>query len=219
MGGVFITIEGVEGAGKSTQLQRLETALGSLPTVFSREPGGTALGREIRSLLLAPHASGETWCPQSELLLFYADRAQHVAKVLRPALEAGKIVVVDRFADSTRAYQGASGVDDGTLKALQDLVLGDFRPDLTLVLDMDPTRSLARVKARNAALGDTFTETRFDDAALRFHQRVREIFTAIAQEEPRRVRLIDAEGSADEVFARLWAEVRPVLARAGFSVA
>ena len=98
MAGVFITIEGVEGSGKSTQLRRLEARLEAcgLPAVFSKEPGGTALGRELRFLLLAPHASGESWCPDAELLLFYADRAQHVATLIRPELAAGKIVVVDR---------------------------------------------------------------------------------------------------------------------------
>ena len=113
MQGVFITIEGVEGSGKSTQLLHLSERLRrlGLPLVVTKEPGGTALGREIRRLLLEPHGSGETWCSEAELLLFYADRAQHLETVIRPALAAGKIVLVDRFEDSTRAYQGASGVE------------------------------------------------------------------------------------------------------------
>ncbi len=218
--GVFITIEGVEGSGKSTQIRRLEARLAKcgLPAVFSKEPGGTALGRELRSLLLAPHDSGESWCAQAELLLFYADRAQHLAALIRPSLAGGKIVVVDRFEDSTRAYQGASGVDEDSLRRLRELVLGDFRPDLTLVLDMEPEASLRRVAARNGALGETFKETRFDGETLAFHRRVRERFQAIARQEPDRVRLVAAESDPDCVEAALWAEIAPRLRRAGFRV-
>lgn len=220
MAGVFITIEGVEGSGKSTQIRRLEAKLETfgLPAVFSKEPGGTALGRELRFLLLAPHASGESWCPDAELLLFYADRAQHVATLIRPSLAAGKIVVVDRFEDSTRAYQGASGVGEAALQRLRELVLGDFRPDLTLVLDMAPEASLKRVAARNGALGETFKETRFDGETLAFHQRVRTRFQEIARQEPDRVRMIPADADPDAVERAIWAEVLPRLLRAGFRV-
>lgn len=220
MAGVFITIEGVEGSGKSTQLQRLEARLEAcgLPAVFSKEPGGTALGRELRFLLLAPHASGESWCPDSELLLFYADRAQHVATLIRPELAAGKIVVVDRFEDSTRAYQGASGVGEEALRCLRELVLGAFAPDLTLVLDMEPEVSLRRVAARNGALGETFKETRFDGETLAFHRRVRTRFQDIARQEPERVRMISADADPDSVEQAIWAEVAPRILRAGFRV-
>ncbi len=220
MGGVFITIEGVEGSGKSTQIQRLEARLKSLklPALFSKEPGGTPLGKELRSLLLSPHASGETWCPDAELLLFYADRAQHVTTLIRPALLDGKIVVVDRFEDSTRAYQGASGVAEKSLTQLRELVLGGFQPNLTLVLDMDPEASLQRVASRNAALGATFTETRFDGAALAFHRRVRERFQDIARLEPERVKLVSAEADADRVESALWSHLAPCLEQAGFRV-
>jgi dTMP kinase len=217
---VFITIEGVEGSGKSTQIQRLQERLAglSLSSVFSKEPGGTALGKELRLLLLAPHASGETWCPEAELLLFYADRAQHLAQLIRPALAAGKIVVVDRFEDSSRAYQGASGVSETKLVSLRELVLGDFRPHLTLVLDMAPEASLQRVAARNGALGASFTETRFDGETLAFHRRVRERFQEIARLEPDRVRLVPAAAGPEEVETLLWAEIAPCLRRAGFKV-
>ncbi len=220
MAGVFITIEGVEGSGKSTQLRRLEARLEAcgLPAVFSKEPGGTALGRELRFLLLAPHASGESWCPDAELLLFYADRAQHVATLIRPELAAGKIVVVDRFEDSTRAYQGASGVSEGALRSLRELVLGTFSPDLTLVLDMEPEASLRRVAARNGALGEAFKETRFDGETLAFHRRVRSRFLDTARQEPERVRLIAADADPDQVEQAIWAEVLPRLLRAGFRV-
>jgi len=152
------------------------------------------------------------------LLLFYADRAQHVATLIRPALRDGKIVVVDRFEDSTRAYQGASGVEEASLARLRDLVLGEFRPDLTLVLDMDPEASLQRVATRNAALGESFTETRFDGEALAFHRRVRERFQAIARQEPTRVKLVPADADADRVAAALWSHLAPCLRQAGFRV-
>lgn len=221
LAGVFITIEGVEGSGKSTQIQRLQERLRqrTLPAVFSKEPGGTALGRELRSLLLAPHGSGEAWCPDAELLLFYADRAQHLATLIRPSLAEGKIVVVDRFEDSTRAYQGASGVAEESLKRLREMVLGGFRPDLTLVLDMEPEASLRRVAARNAALGETFLETRFDGETLAFHRRVRARFLEIVRAEPERVHLVDADKAPDRVESAIWDEIAPLLQRTGFGVA
>ena len=217
LGGVLITMEGVEGSGKSTQIQRLNARLQreGFPFIATKEPGGTSLGKELRFLLLAPHASGESWCPEAELLLFYADRAQHLASLVRPALKAGKIVVVDRFEDSSRAYQGARGVDDACLDHLSAMVLGDLRTDLTLVLDMDPEVSLQRVEARNASLGADFKETRFDQEALSFHRKVRERFQAIAAKDSDRVVLIPADRSADDVESAIWQAVAPVLARHG----
>jgi len=219
--GVFITIEGVEGAGKSTQMLHLSEHLRrlGLPLVVSKEPGGTALGRELRRLLLERHASGETWCADSELLLFYADRAQHLERVIRPALAAGKVVLVDRFEDSTRAYQGASGVPESALDRLSDLVLHGLRPHLTVMLDMDPEASLQRVEVRNLSLGAEFAETRFDEAELEFHRRVRNRFLAIAQSHPNRVALIPARDPVERVEAAIWARVAPLLRNAGFGVA
>lgn len=220
MAGVFITMEGVEGSGKSTQIQRLAERLGraGLPLVVSKEPGGTGLGRELRALLLAPHASGESWCPKAELLLFYADRAQHLANVVRPALADGKIVLVDRFEDSSWAYQGAQGVPEADLIHLREVVLGDFRPDLTLVLDMDPEDSLKRVDARNAGLGPSFRETRFDQEALGFHRKVRQRFLEIAGREPGRVVLIPGQGGLEAVEAIVWDRVSAFLLSRGFKV-
>lgn len=219
MQGVFITVEGVEGSGKSTQLFRLSERLRrlGLPLVVSKEPGGTALGRELRRLLLEPHPGGEEWAPEAELLLFYADRAQHLRQVIRPSLAEGKIVLVDRFEDSTRAYQGASGVPDEALDALSALVLQRLKPSLTLLLDMDPEVSLQRVEVRNLALPG-FNETRFDQAHLDFHRRVRARFLAIAEKEPNRVALIPARDPADQVEAAIWARVAPLLRSAGFPV-
>ncbi len=219
MAGVFITIEGVEGSGKSTQLERLSARLQGLglPLVVSKEPGGTALGRELRRLLLEPHASGEAWCADAELLLFYADRAQHLHTVVRPSLEAGKIVLLDRFEDSTRAYQGASGVPDGAMDRLGELVLRRLKPHLTLLLDMEPEESLARVASRNQAHG-AFAETRFDQAALEFHRQVRSRFLAIAQAEPHWVAVVPAREAADPVEAAIWGRVSPLLRGSGFGV-
>ena len=220
MQGVFITIEGVEGSGKSTQLLRLSERLRrlGLPLVVSKEPGGTALGRELRRLLLERHASGETWCAESELLLFYADRAQHLETVIRPSLAQGKIVLVDRFEDSTRAYQGASGVAESSLDRLNDLVLRGLKPQLTVLLDMDPEVSLQRVEVRNLSLGAEFAETRFDEAELDFHRRVRNRFLAIAQSHPNRVALIPARDPVDQVESAIWQRVTPLLRSAGFGV-
>lgn len=220
MQGVFITIEGIEGSGKSTQLLRLSERLRrlGLPLVVSKEPGGTSLGRELRRLLLERHASGETWCPDAELLLFYADRAQHLETVIRPAIAEGKVLVVDRFEDSTRAYQGASGVAESALDRLNDLVLRGLKPHLTVLLDMDPEASLQRVEVRNLSMGAEFSETRFDEAELEFHRRVRTRFLAIAQNHPNRVALIPARDPADQVEAAIWARVAPLLRNAGFGV-
>lgn len=220
MAGVLITMEGVEGSGKSTQIQRLAEHLreAGLSLVVSKEPGGTELGRELRRLLLAHHDSGEIWSPEAELLLFYADRAQHLATLVRPALAAGKVVLVDRFEDSSWAYQGARGISDAKLSRLREVVLGDFRPDLTLILDMDPEESLDRVKARNANLGASFNETRFDQEALEYHRKVRLRFQEIARREPGRVALVPAAGNCEQVEAEVWNRVSSFLCRRGFGV-
>ncbi len=220
MQGVFITIEGVEGSGKSTQLLHLSERLRhlGLPVVVTKEPGGTALGRELRRLLLERHSSGETWCAEAELLLFYADRAQHLETVIRPALVEGQIVLVDRFEDSTRAYQGASGVAEGSLDRLSELVLRGLKPHLTVMLDMDPEVSLQRVEVRNLSLGGEFAETRFDEAELDFHRRVRNRFLVIAQNHPNRVALIPARDPVEQVEATIWLRVAPLLRSAGFGV-
>lgn len=216
----MITLEGVEGSGKSTQIRLLAERLrgAGLPLELSKEPGGTPLGQELRTLLLTPHTSGESWCPHSELLLFYADRAQHLAALILPALEAGKVVLVDRFEDSTHAYQGASGVPDAELDQLRSLVLKDFRPDLTLILDMDPVRSLERVSTRNAAIAG-FRETRFDQAALDFHRRVRDRFRDLAQRYPERIRLLEADRDPSAIAEEIWAVVSERLRGKGFQVA
>jgi len=217
--GLLITMEGVEGSGKSTQIERLAARLrrAGVPVAVSKEPGGTVLGRAIRALLLEPHPSGETWAPKAELMLFYADRAQHVATFVGPMLEQGKVVLLDRFDDSTRAYQGAQGISDAVLDRMAEVVLGRLRPTLTLILDLDPAESLVRVQARNNA-DEGFRETRFDDEQLEFHRRVRSRFLIIAQKEPQRVVVVSARESADKVEEAVWTKVAPLMRTAGYRV-
>ena len=176
-----------------------------------------ALGAEIRRLLLTRHTSGEIWAPEAELMLFYADRAQHLKAVIRPGLDAGQVVLVDRFEDSTRAYQGASGVSEDALNHLRDIVLNRLRPHLTVLLDLEPEQGLSRAGTRNQALPG-FQETRFDDAALDFHRRVRKRFLQIAKEEPQRVSIVPATGDPTVVEEGVWRAVSPLLRSSGFEV-
>jgi dTMP kinase len=215
----LITMEGIEGSGKSTQIRRLAARLAKcgIEVEVSKEPGGTPLCRELRQLLLEPHASGETWSPKAELLLFYADRAQHLAQFLAPALEEGRMVLLDRFDDSTRAYQGAQGISDAVLDRIGEVVLGRMKPNLTILLDMDPVSSLERVEARNTA-ADGFRETRFDQEHLEFHRRVRSRFLAIAQKEPQRVVVVPAQDAPDVVEEAIWTRLAPLLRTAGLMV-
>ena len=185
--GRFITLEGGEGAGKSTQAARLVALLQGRGrrVVATREPGGTPGAEEIRALLV----TGEPgrWDAWSEALLVYAARRDHVARVIEPALAQGDWVVCDRFLDSTVAYQGhARGLGAGAIEALHGLVLGRLRPDLTLVFDLDPATGLRRAAARRGGEG------RFEAQDLAFHQRLRAGFQAIAKAEPERCRVIDA---------------------------
>lgn len=196
MAGAFITLEGVDGAGKSTQVQKLIAHLEELGyTVCSlREPGGTAISEKIRGLLLDPENSEMT--DECELLLYEASRAQLVCQVIEPALERGEIVVCDRFFDSTYAYQaGARGLDDALVRTANKLGSCGVSPDVTLVLDIDPKEAYAR-----ASQGGV---DRIEAAGLAFQQKVRAGYERLAAEEPERVRLVSAVGSPDEVFEHL----------------
>ena len=205
--GKFITLEGGEGAGKSTQLRRL---LGRLEAqgravVATREPGGSPGAEDIRALVLQGEA--DRWSPVTETLLMYAARRDHVERVIRPALEEGAWVVCDRFFDSTRAYQGAAGgVEPALISALEAHVVGATRPDLTLIFDMPVSEGLKRAHVRAGA------EMRFESKGHAFHERLREAFLTIARAEPQRCAVIDAAGSLDEVEARVWAAVQERLA-------
>ncbi|WP_372786086.1 dTMP kinase [Phenylobacterium sp.] len=200
--GQFITLEGGEGAGKSTQLVRLVTRLrdGGREVVATREPGGSPGGEAIRELVLKGNA--DRWSPVTETLLMYAARRDHIERVIRPALERGAWVVCDRFSDSTRAYQGAAGgADPALIAALETFILEDTRPDMTLIFDLPVEVGLERAHARAGA------EMRFESKGQAFHERLREGFLAIARAEPERCAVIDATGSLDEVEEAVWAAV------------
>lgn len=205
-GGHFITLEGGEGAGKSTQVRRLAAALSArgIDVVQTREPGGTPGAEDIRSLLVTGDPA--RWDAMTETLLHYAARRAHVEKTVKPALARGTWVISDRFADSTMAYQGYAGsVGREAVAALHSLVLGDFTPDLTLVLDLPVETGLARARARMS--GSSQAEDRYERMGLAFHESLRAAFHDIAAREPARCRLVDAGGNPDQVAAALWQAV------------
>ncbi len=218
--GVFLTVEGIEGSGKSTQMLLLSERLRQmgLPLIVSKEPGGTSLGIQIRKILLDRDPKLETCSPESELLLFYADRAQHLKEVIRPALSENKIVLVDRFEDSSRAYQGTLGVSKILLDQLSETIIGSTKPHLTILLDIESKFSLQRVESRNLSLGGEFSERRYDQEALDFHQEVRRRFLDIAHQEPHRIHIVKAHRSPDEVFEAVWDRVSKTLKAHGHLV-
>ncbi|WP_204262631.1 dTMP kinase [Methylobacterium sp. BTF04] len=205
---MFITFEGGEGAGKSTQIARLAAHLRARTgrsVVTTREPGGSAKAEEIRAALLSglakPHG------PFAEALLFSAARIDHLDTLIRPALARGETVLCDRFSDSTRAYQGAAGgLDPDILMRLEHVVVGETRPDLTLILDLDPAAGLARAAAR-AKDAQAEGIDRFEAEALEFHTRLRAAFRTIAEAEPVRCAVIDAGQAPDAVEAAIRATV------------
>ena len=193
--GLFITLEGVEGSGKSTQIRHLAGVLtqAGYHVLQTREPGGTATAEAIRHILLAasPH---EPVTPQAEALLILAARSQHVTHGIRPALRQGSIVLCDRFSDSTFAYQGfGRGLDLRWLRAANEVATGKLTPDLTLVLDLPVSVGLARRRA------DRGQQNRLDRETKRFHRKVRRGFLALAAEDPRRMRIVNANRSAQAV--------------------
>lgn len=201
--GRFITLEGGEGAGKSTQARRLAEILRArgIECVATREPGGSPGAEEIRALLVR----GETarWDPVTETMLVFAARADHVARTIAPALKEKRWVICDRFTDSTYAYQGAGrGVPRETIRRIEAVVLGGFKPDLTLVLDLPAAEGLERATHRGAH------DDRFEHFDRDFHERLRASFLKIARREPERCRVIDASASEDQVAAAIWSEVK-----------
>lgn len=198
--GIWITFEGIEGTGKSTQIERLARVLTAAgrPVLLTREPGGTELGRDLRALLLRPTAVPMD--PMSELLLYAADRAQHLAEIVLPALEQGQVVLCDRFLDATLAYQGyGRGLGVDSVLELHRRPPLDRRPRRTLLFDLDPAEALARARRRNAGAGLDETEGRFEQERLEFHRRVRAGYLELAAAEPARFRVIDAVGDTDAV--------------------
>lgn len=205
--GRFITLEGGEGAGKSTQQRRLAAWLreSGLEVTETREPGGSPGAEEIRSLLVTGEAG--RWDALTEALLHFAARRDHLLKTVEPALQSGAWVVCDRFADSTMAYQGyGHGLGRQPVTALYELVVGDFRPDLTLVLDLPVAEGLARANMRNGQGAQG--EDRYEQMDIDFHERLRAGFHDIVAGEPDRCVLIDAAGDEAEVAARIQAVVR-----------
>lgn len=206
---MFLTVEGVEGAGKSTFIGLLEAELAKrgIPFLRTREPGGCALGRQIRPLLLDAAQKVDA---RAELFLFLADRAQHVADTIRPALARGEWVICDRYADSTIAYQGyGRGMDVELLQSLNDCATGGLWPDITFLLDLPAEVGLSRALARNGREGLTQSEGRFEAEALAFHQRIREGFLARAARWPERFRVLDASQSPEDVAAQAKKHLQP----------
>jgi dTMP kinase len=190
---MFITFEGGEGAGKTSQIVHLAGFLTQqgVKSILTREPGGTVLGRQIRAVLLDPEHGG--MAAEAELLLYMADRAEHVHTVIRPALAAGTTVLCDRFFDATLVYQGvARGLAADWIGRLHDLVFAGLQPDLTLLLDLPPEVGLARARRQLEKGVRPRRESRFEDETLAFHQRVREGYLSLAHQEPGRFRVIDA---------------------------
>jgi dTMP kinase len=216
--GRFITFEGGEGSGKSTQAGLLAQRLRArgIDPIVTREPGGSPFAEQVRGLILstdvAPHP------PLAEALLFCAARVDHLEKTIRPALQAGRWVICDRFSDSTRVYQGAAGgVAPETLEALEHVVVGATRPDLTFILDIAPASGLSRARSRRAPSGAQVADNAdpYESRNLAFHERLREGYLAIAKSEPQRCAVVDGARPADQVAADVWAETERRLLDAG----
>ena len=205
--GWFITFEGGEGGGKSTQASRLALALRDTrhEVVLTREPGGAPGAELIRSLLV--EGPPDRWSPMAEALLFFAARDEHLRKTIRPALERGAIVICDRFIDSSRAYQGVAGrIGANTISQLEEMVVGDTIPDLTLLLDLPYKQGIDRTTSRGQG------EDRFERKAAQFHEKLRTTFLTIAMRDPERCVVIDATQPVDTVAEAVWAEVNTRLA-------
>lgn len=201
--GLFISFEGLDGSGKTTQMRRLAKRLRARGHVVLEtvEPGGTDIGGKIRQVLL--DAANQELSPTAELLLYFASRAQNVDERIGPALRRGEIVLADRFTDSTLVYQGCGrGLGAETVLALDRVACRGLKPDLTLLVDIDVETSLARARARNAA--QPAGETRMDEQSLEFHRKVYEAYQALAAGEPERIRRIDGRAAIEEIELAIW---------------
>ncbi len=201
---MFISFEGIEGSGKTTQIELLMPVLEAkgYDCVFTREPGATKIGRKIRAILL--DAAHTAMLPLTELLLYEADRAQHIHEVIKPALAANKVVVSDRFFDATTVYQGyARGFDLELIQQIHRIVLGDFRPDLSVVLDLPVDLGLRRAWQRINAQSRDLPEDRFEKEAVAFHEKVRQGYLTLAGGEPERLRVIDANRNEQAVHKEI----------------
>ncbi len=214
--GKFITIEGLDGCGKSTQLKKLAHVLHSegLEVVVTREPGGTETGEKIRKVLLDTGTANLS--PLAELALMFASRAQHLKEVIQPALNEGKIVLCDRFTDSTEAYQGGGRkLGSDPVLELHRILCGDIQPDLTILMDSDVAASVEKARRRNSTRRDGKhsggDENRFEQESRFFFGRVRGAYLAIAEREPHRVAVVNARGSADETHKQIVSVVKKKL--------
>ena len=205
---LFITFEGMDGSGKTTQMRRLAERLREhgREVLETAEPGGTRIGLQIRRVLL--DSANQELCPTAELLLYFACRAQNVDEWIVPALAEGKVVLSDRFTDSTLVYQGCGrGLGAETVAVLDRIACRGLTPDLTLLIDIDAETSLARAHARNASA--QHTETRMDEQALDFHRKVYEAYHALAASEPHRFRMIDGRADRETMAREIWTAVEP----------
>jgi dTMP kinase len=211
--GLFITLEGGEGAGKSTQSRQLKSALESLgrEVILTREPGGTPEAEKIRDLLV--QRDGGNWTPMAECLLFFAARQMHVETLIKPAIAAGKIVICDRFTDSTIAYQGyGHGFDIPTIRQVEQVTLNGFKPDLTFILDLPVANGLARsLRQKDSASGKENTEDRFENMKIDFHEKLRHGFLDIAAQDKTRCVVVDALQPPQAVYDMIWERVHHAL--------
>ena len=208
MTGLFITFEGGEGCGKSTQIAALKARLEDMgkTVVQTREPGGTALGESVRNLLQYDDA-GQGMSPEAELLLFAASRAQHVRELIVPAIAEGQIVLCDRFLDSTTVYQGvARAIDSKKVDTINQFAIGDTMPDLTILIDLPPEIGLARVHARSDGQLD-----RMENEAIEFFQAVRQGYLDLAKSEPKRFLVLDGSQTVEELETQIWQRVGATL--------
>lgn len=209
--GLFITLEGPDGSGKSTQMRMLSERLRGQGRVVlqSAEPGGTPIGMQVRRILLDP--ANQELCPTTELLLMFAARAQNVEQWILPALAEGKVVLSDRFTDSTLVYQGAGrGLGPDVVKQIDRIACHGLIPDLTICVDIETESGLARAHARNLErLGRK--ESRLDEQAIEFHHKARAAYHLLAEAEPDRVKLVDGDAAPEVVAERVWRHVEPVL--------
>jgi len=199
MTGTFITFEGIEGSGKSTQIALLANYLSDrgIRNVLTREPGGTLIGDQVRKILLDP--ANRSLDPTAELLLYAASRAQHLHEIILPALTNGMTVLCDRFSDATLAYQGyGRRLDIEMIRSLDRIVTTGMRPDLTILFDIEATMGIERARGRNNSLG-LEAEARFENEELIFHDRVRQGYLKLVAQEPDRIRIVDASGTSEAV--------------------
>ena len=208
--GAFITFEGPDGSGKSTQMRILAERIRSTgrSVIETQEPGGTDIGRQIRSILL--DASNKKLCPVAEMLLYFAARAQNVDERILPAWESGSVVLSDRFTDSTLAYQGGGRqLGRDVIMQLHDIACHGIQPDLTICIDIDTEAGLGRTRLRNGTNRD-----RMDEEAVEFHRQVRSIYLKLAAEYPERIKIVDGNGTVEEVAERIWNVVKEKVGQA-----